>query len=60
MFQVYTKLFLKCKGEEERGKGGTKCSNWDTVEIIWDGDGERSKYKNFRKAWKWLSKNSVG
>lgn len=40
------KTFLKsANGKRKRGKGGTKCSNWDRVEIIWDGDGDKASTK---------------
>lgn len=57
---IHKTVFKSAKGRRKRGKGGTKCSNWDTIEIIRDGDGGWSKYKNFRKSWTCVSKNSIG
>lgn len=34
---IHKTVFKSAKGNIEKVR--TKCSNWDTIEIIWDGDG---------------------
>lgn len=46
---IYKTSLKSANGIRKRGKGGTKCSNWDTVEIIWDGDGDKASTKTSEK-----------